>query len=116
MQKTAHPELVEGQLRDEVRKQLSARRPAGGSWSPDEVRRALSEAAGRLGGQGLPPESVLESVFADLVGLGPLDELLARPGVQEILVNGPAEIFIEVTGGEAGRRESEALSGSRAPA
>ncbi|MDD4476313.1 MAG: CpaF family protein [Eubacteriales bacterium] len=41
---------------------------------------------------------VLEDVFNDIMGNGPIEELLQNPDVSEIMVNGYNKIFIEVKG------------------
>ncbi|MDD2268348.1 MAG: CpaF family protein [Eubacteriales bacterium] len=41
---------------------------------------------------------VLEDVFNDIMGNGPIEELLQNPDVSEIMVNGYNKIFIEVEG------------------
>jgi pilus assembly protein CpaF len=41
---------------------------------------------------------VLRRVVDDIVGLGPLEDLLADDGVTDVLVNGPSEIWIERRG------------------
>jgi len=41
---------------------------------------------------------LIREVIDDVVGLGPLDRLLADPTVTEIMVNGPHEIFVERKG------------------
>ena len=45
------------------------------------------------------PESeklrLLQRVQADVIGLGPLEELLADDSITEIMVNGPYEVFVE---------------------
>ena len=42
--------------------------------------------------------SVLDDVLNEAVGLGPLERLLADPGVTEIMVNGASDIFCERAG------------------
>ena len=42
--------------------------------------------------------AVLDRLVGDAFGYGPLDELLADPTVTEIMVNSPAEIFVERDG------------------
>jgi len=42
---------------------------------------------------------VVESVRRELVGAGPLDELLHEPGVTDVLVNGPHEVWVDRGGG-----------------
>ncbi len=49
------------------------------------------------GGEAVRPARLLELVD-DLTGLGPLETLLADDSVTEIMVNGPAEVHVEVNG------------------
>jgi pilus assembly protein CpaF len=51
-------------------------------------------------------EEVATRVLRDTVGLGPLEELLADPRVEEVMVNGPAAIYVE----REGRIEPTAVS------
>jgi pilus assembly protein CpaF len=39
-----------------------------------------------------------ELILRDAVGLGPLEELLADPSVEEVMVNGPADVYVERCG------------------
>ncbi|MDR1214754.1 MAG: TadA family conjugal transfer-associated ATPase [Propionibacteriaceae bacterium] len=39
--------------------------------------------------------TVQQSVWHDSVGAGPLDQLLSLPGVTDVLVNGPAEVYVD---------------------
>lgn len=57
---------------------------------PDEFRGV------RLSGE--EERRLVEEVIDDVVGLGPLDRLLADPSITEIMVNGPHEIFVERSG------------------
>jgi len=41
---------------------------------------------------------ILEDVYNDIMGYGPLEELLKDPDVTEIMVNGPNKIFVEKKG------------------
>lgn len=43
-------------------------------------------------------ETVVEAVVSEIAGLGPLDLLLADPEITEIMVNGPAQVYIERAG------------------
>ena len=43
-------------------------------------------------------EEVIERIVRDSVGLGPLEELLADPSVEEVMVNGPGRIYVERRG------------------
>jgi pilus assembly protein CpaF len=49
---------------------------------------------------------IAEDCLDEVVGLGPLERLMADPSVTEIMVNGPAEIFVE----RHGRLQPSALS------
>ena len=69
----------------------------GGGSSPGEVARAL-----RADG-GLTSDAVVLDVFHTLrsesTGAGPLDPLLGLPGVTDILVNGPREVYVDTGAG-----------------
>ena len=41
---------------------------------------------------------VAQEIFNDIMGLGPLEELLANPEYSEIMVNGPKHIYVERSG------------------
>lgn len=43
-------------------------------------------------------ESLLQDICNDILGYGPLEPLLARDDIADIMVNGPNKIFIEVNG------------------
>ncbi|MCS6881321.1 MAG: CpaF family protein [Oscillochloridaceae bacterium] len=43
-------------------------------------------------------QRMFESIEADIIGLGPLEQLLADPEISEIMVNGPKQIYIEKRG------------------
>jgi pilus assembly protein CpaF len=43
-------------------------------------------------------EQVAERIVRDSVGLGPLEELLADPAVEEVMVNGPERVYVERRG------------------
>ncbi len=64
----------------------------------------LSEAVGELVGREaaiLPireREEIVARILRDTVGLGPLEELLADPEVEEVMVNGPDRVYVERRG------------------
>ncbi|WP_076819839.1 CpaF family protein [Pseudofrankia asymbiotica] len=58
-----------------------------------DVARALAEVAGPLREE--DREATRRVVTAELLGAGPLDELLADPSVTDVLVNGPAEVWVD---------------------
>jgi pilus assembly protein CpaF len=41
---------------------------------------------------------ILERVLQDVLGLGPLDPLMKDPHVSEVMVNGPAQVYVEKKG------------------
>ncbi|HYM49761.1 MAG TPA: CpaF family protein [Candidatus Limnocylindrales bacterium] len=43
-------------------------------------------------------QRLLESVLNDFLGLGPIEALIADPGITEVMVNGPNQVFIEQRG------------------
>jgi pilus assembly protein CpaF len=43
-------------------------------------------------------EELAELILREAVGLGPLEELLADPEVEDVLVNGPGEVYVERRG------------------
>jgi pilus assembly protein CpaF len=60
---------------------------------PDEVRGLVEEEAALLGAE---DRSALEArIVRDAVGLGPLEDLLADPAVEEVMVNGPDRVYVE---------------------
>lgn len=79
---------------DEVRARLSAQ---GQAARPAEVAEALSWL-----GHVVSDSSVLATVDAlrrESQGAGPLEELLRLPGVTDVLVNGPAAVWVDRGGG-----------------
>ena len=80
---------VETDLLDRIRIRLTARAVEA---TPAEVAAALwSE--GRLVGDAAVLE-VVEALRLDSVGAGPLEPLLRLPGVTDVLVNGPGEVYV----------------------
>ncbi len=55
----------------------------------DELQIALNETERR---------QVIQSIQDEMLGLGPLEPLLADPGISDILVNGPAQTYVERRG------------------
>ena len=60
----------------------------------------------------LDRDALVSEVLDEAVGLGPLERLMADPGVSEIMVNGPDEIYVEREGRIA--RSALAFSGEAA--
>ena len=62
----------------------------------DEVRNLVAEEAALLGGE--DRAAVEARIVRDTVGLGPLEDLLADPLVEEVMVNGPQSVYVEREG------------------
>jgi pilus assembly protein CpaF len=90
-------------LADELRFRLIERRrvaAASGDRAvadlPDEVRALVDEEAALLGSA--TRVEVAARIVRDTVGLGPLEDLLADPSVEEVMVNGPDDVYVERAG------------------
>ena len=81
---------VEPDVLDRVRERL-ADRP--GELSPHRVAEAL-RAAGRPVGDATVL-AVYEALRRDVQGAGPLEPLLRLPGVTDVLVNGPGQVYVD---------------------
>src|SRR5712692_10169244 len=73
--------ISEGELRKQVEEQLHR--------AMAQERLALGQAE---------RQALVQSVFDDILGYGPIDRLLRDPGISEIMVNGPEHVFIERDG------------------
>jgi pilus assembly protein CpaF len=62
----------------------------------DEVRDLVAEEAALLGSE--DRAAVETRIVRDTVGLGPLEDLLADPLVEEVMVNGPDSVYVERAG------------------
>jgi pilus assembly protein CpaF len=81
---------LDADLLDTVRLRLAE---AGAPPTASEIAAAVRAARPSLDG-----DSVLDAVRAvraELVGAGPLDDLLGAPGVTDVLVNGPDEVWVD---------------------
>ncbi len=94
-----HLDSLAGELRRELIERRRAEAAAGrspGVELEDEVRALVDEEAALLG-----PERRSElaaRIVRDTVGLGPLEDLLADPAVEEVMVNGPDDVYVERAG------------------
>ncbi|MBF4163250.1 TadA family conjugal transfer-associated ATPase [Nocardioides acrostichi] len=77
-------------LVDQVREHLAS---SPGALTPHRVAEAL-RASGRPVGDATVL-AVHEALSRDVLGAGPLDPLLARPGVTDVLVNGAGGVFLD---------------------
>jgi len=90
-------------LADELRFRLIERRrvaAAGGGPAAidlsDEVRALVEEEAALLGKA--TREELTTRIVRDTIGLGPIEDLLSDPSVEEVMVNGPDEVYVERAG------------------
>ena len=60
------------------------------------IRHAVAERASVLAEQ--TREELAERISRDTIGLGPLEELLDDPEVEEVMVNGGGEVYVERSG------------------
>ncbi len=81
---------VDAGLVDRVRARLAEH---GGPPTPGRVAHIM-RTEGRLAGDAAVLE-VVDALRRDTVGAGPLDELLRLEGVSDVLVNGPAEVYVD---------------------
>jgi pilus assembly protein CpaF len=91
-----HLEEVAASLRErliERRRSEAAGGSAPGRDFAGEVRRLVDEGAALLGAG--DREALVARILRDTVGLGPLEDLLADPEVEEVMVNGPDRVYVE---------------------
>ena len=62
----------------------------------EQLQRAMAQE--RLAFGSAERQALVQSVFDDILGYGPIDRLLRDPSVSEIMVNGPGQVFIEREG------------------
>jgi pilus assembly protein CpaF len=94
-----------GQLRSRVHQRLVEELAGNTDSAPAEViRQRISELVGEvIAEQGLTMSRqdrlrVVDTLIHDVLGLGPLEDLLANPDIAEIMVNGPNQIYVEEKG------------------
>ncbi len=109
--------VVRRQLRDELRQRVDAR---GLAIAPRTERRVLvrDEALSLLRASGaiLPQREltrVVNEVSDEVVGFGPIEFLLQDPGVTEVMVNGPDDVYVE-RGGRIERAPDGLFEGEEA--
>ena len=82
-------------------------RPAGRSSPGRRPRPTSPRSSGRRPGGLLGDDDVLRAVrdaVDELAGAGPLEPLLRRPGVTDVLVNGPEQVWVDRGAGLEPRR------------
>jgi pilus assembly protein CpaF len=91
-----HAEALAAELRRRLVERRRAEAAAGRAAGEDltEAVRTLVDDEAAI----LPTrirDDVAERILRDTVGLGPLEELLADPSVEEVMVNGPDRVYVE---------------------
>ena len=84
------PSEVEPEVVDRVRDRLAGRP---GELTPHRVAEALRDAGRPVGDAAVL--AVYEALRRDVVGSGPLEPLLRLPGVTDVLVNGPGQVYVD---------------------
>jgi len=69
---------------------------SGGAALEQEVRQLVDREAGSL--PGVERDDLCRRVLLLATGLGPLEPLLSDPSVDEVMVNGPREVYVERAG------------------
>jgi pilus assembly protein CpaF len=98
--RTGHPPRSRvGEASAGLVQRVQRRLAANGAVASDaaSLRAAVAEALGEDGVQ-LPAanlDALVRAIGDELTGLGPLAPLLADPAVTDVLVNGPAEVWVE---------------------
>ncbi len=83
--------LIDRYLEGEMPDRASARRRLTALLA-EQVR------SGKVRVSAAEQEDLIEQVLDDVLGLGPLERLLADPDITEIMVNGPREVYVEKRG------------------
>jgi pilus assembly protein CpaF len=90
---------VAASLRQRLVERRRQEAAAGGVAEQDlaaSVRALVAEEAAVLGER--DREEIVVRIIRDSVGLGPLEVLLADPAVEEVMVNGPGQVYVERRG------------------
>ncbi len=94
-----HLEELAGSLRArlvEMRREAAASSAGPGGGLDLQVRELVEGEAALLGAE--DREALVARVLRDTVGLGPLEDLLGDPTVEEVMVNGPHRVYVERAG------------------
>jgi pilus assembly protein CpaF len=86
---------LRGRLVERRRSAAASGRGAGGTLE-EEIRDLVSEHAAVLGRA--DQDAVAARILRDTAGLGPLEDVLADPSVEEVMVNGPQSVYVERAG------------------
>ena len=87
------PAGVDPALVERVRARLAGGGPAGTALTPAAVARVLRSEGRPVGDATVL--AVLDALRRDVVGAGPLEELVRLDGVTDVVVNGPDQVFVD---------------------
>lgn len=103
---TLRPPDSRTQLKSEVHRRLVEdlrRRGLDERATEEELRAAIADVLDQTAASGRPlsrteRERLVEELYNDVLGLGPLEPLLADEEISEVMVNGPRNVFVERSG------------------
>jgi len=95
---TEMDDLARGLRRRLVDEAARAGRPLAGDPASlrDRVAELVHDQAAPLDGS--EQELLVDRVLSSTIGLGPLEDLIADPSVEEVMVNGPGSVYVERSG------------------
>lgn len=88
---------VQDRLINELNPQLDLNNPAKVRKQVEEIFNAILDSESIVLSR-IERQRLFESIAADIIGLGPIEPLLADEDVSEIMVNGPKQVYIEKKG------------------
>jgi pilus assembly protein CpaF len=93
-----HTEALAAELRRRLAesRRAEAAQGLGGGDLESAVAELVEREAAILSGE--RRAALRELILRDAIGLGPLEELLADPAVEEVMVNGPDDVYVERAG------------------
>ena len=97
--RSRHLEALADSLRErliEARRDAAAGGAGVGGDLAEQVRDLVDTEAALL--SAADREALVARILRDTIGLGPLENLLADPAVEEVMVNGPDQVYVERAG------------------
>jgi len=94
--------LLKARIHNEILKQVDLRTMEG--MAPDRLRAELKTLAEKLLDEDRAAlnegerTQIVEAIQNEMLGLGPIEPLLADPSVSDVLVNGPGQVYVERRG------------------
>jgi pilus assembly protein CpaF len=91
------------QIQEELRSEMDLRRADIARLGDAALRElatrfARQSAARRSLPPGIDAEQLVRSALDEAFGLGPLEQLMADPGISEVMINGPGTVYVERAG------------------